>query len=414
MAQPLLYPAALPAVAKWEGEAMERRAGSTLPGKTLVRGRWHDRLMDVQAEWVYSVAQMAVWRRWFDQDLVQGLRWFGMKTPGQGGPQVRVVRFRRETLRIEPLGSGWHRVTALMKVRGLSMVPELADITSRFWRLAIAGVGTGATVASLSAFGMGDGEGVELLDTATVGASSFYAVGYEPANLVDDSITTVWASAGAPPQYVTASWAAPVAVKMVRLRAPLILDVQAPTNFTVQYAQGSDWKTLFSGSMDWLHSGITGQVAAFWYGVQPAKSSWRIWSDDGTRPETVNGFALAEVQMRASVGGANLIDPPQFLTGNYNGASSTTYVTNLLDGDNATSWTTGTSAAGFPPGWVRYDFPGPVDIAEVLLRAPTDQPSKAPRSFRLQYLDEAGLWADAIVRSAEPAWSAGEARLYTA
>lgn len=113
----IIYPASLPAPARWDMTPRERRAKSVMPGLPAARRRTSSRLLDVQAEWVYRPEHMAVWRPWFDDDLMLGLKWFRASLPGYGGWIVREARYRPNTLRLQHIANGIYRVAIQLEVR---------------------------------------------------------------------------------------------------------------------------------------------------------------------------------------------------------------------------------------------------------------------------------------------------------
>jgi hypothetical protein len=126
----IAYPSALPGPsAGWAAVLRERAARSALPGNPQARRRWRDQIADVtSATWHYSAAEMATWREWFHETLVDGQLWFAKEAPGPGGFIDRVMRFRPPSVRVQPLGNGACRVTAQLEVRGRSAPPRTTDI----------------------------------------------------------------------------------------------------------------------------------------------------------------------------------------------------------------------------------------------------------------------------------------------
>jgi hypothetical protein len=127
----IVYPAGLPRMQLWPTVARERRAVSGGEGiKAAPRARSRDRIADIDAQWFYKPAHMAVWSPWYEDTLLNGTRWFAINAPGPGGWQQRVCRFRTATVRREALPGGHWRVTAQLEQRGRSQVPQAA--LSRF------------------------------------------------------------------------------------------------------------------------------------------------------------------------------------------------------------------------------------------------------------------------------------------
>jgi hypothetical protein len=128
-----VYPDTLPGFSQWAVSPRERATRSALAGDPQARRRWRDKVSDAPtAVWHYSAAEMAIWRPWFHEDLVDGQLWFQAEAPGEGGFVDRVMRFRPATVRVQPLGNGGCRVTAQMELRGRSAAP-MAGLVENFF-----------------------------------------------------------------------------------------------------------------------------------------------------------------------------------------------------------------------------------------------------------------------------------------
>jgi hypothetical protein len=125
----IVYPAGLPPPSQWVATPRERRVRSALPGNTAVRGRSRDAITDItQAQWHYSPSEMTAWRSWYEDTLLNGMRWFAVTAPGPGGWVARVCRFRTPTVRREFLGRGIWRVSAQLEQRGRAVPPRAGMI----------------------------------------------------------------------------------------------------------------------------------------------------------------------------------------------------------------------------------------------------------------------------------------------
>jgi hypothetical protein len=114
---PVRYPATLPCPQTWSEQPRERRATSGLrqPGSSF-RARSRDYQAQADASWTYTARQMLDWRNFFDNDLAQGLKWFVLRTPGQGGRDVaRQVRYA--SVFEDYLGLGLWRVSAALDLQ---------------------------------------------------------------------------------------------------------------------------------------------------------------------------------------------------------------------------------------------------------------------------------------------------------
>lgn len=124
----IVYPSTLPAPqAGWAAVLRERAVRSAIAGDPKARRRWRDAIADVSpATWTYTPDEMAVWRPWWHETLIDGQLWFQAAAPGAGGVIARVMRFRPASVQVEALGRGIARVTAQLEVRGRSLAPQMA------------------------------------------------------------------------------------------------------------------------------------------------------------------------------------------------------------------------------------------------------------------------------------------------
>jgi hypothetical protein len=130
------YPSTLPPPSGggWVVALRDPVARSSLPGNPQARRRWGDAVADVtSATWHYSAAEMAVWRAWWHETLLDGQLWFAKEAPGAGGWVDRVMRFRPASVRVQPLGNGACRVSAQLEQRGRSAEPFLREVSDTTW-----------------------------------------------------------------------------------------------------------------------------------------------------------------------------------------------------------------------------------------------------------------------------------------
>ena len=126
------YPASLPPPSALPIAARERRAVPSGAGNEAPRARARDAIVDAQAvRWVYSPEEMATWRAWFQDTLLEGQLWFAATLPGRGGWATRVARYIGEELQLAHLGAGIWEVTCRLELRGLSQPPQIPDLLQR-------------------------------------------------------------------------------------------------------------------------------------------------------------------------------------------------------------------------------------------------------------------------------------------
>lgn len=122
----IVYPAELPGPQSGSFEPRLRRAVSPLEGQLQQRARQRDAAgMTSHYTYTYTPAHMAVWLDWYQQVLLSGKRWFAASLPGNGGLQIRVVKYVRVQQRL--LGNGVYQIDAEFEQRGQSKLAEYDD-----------------------------------------------------------------------------------------------------------------------------------------------------------------------------------------------------------------------------------------------------------------------------------------------
>lgn len=111
------------------------------------------------------------------------------------------------------------------------------------------------------------------------------------------------------------------------------------------------------------------------------------------RPGTGNGVAIAEVQMRGTPGGTNLASG-----GTAGGTNNVGHPpANAFDGNGATEWRDGNTAASGGATRLSYDFGTAVDIVEVLVTtpgaaSPYNGATYGPAACWVQWSDDGVIW----------------------
>lgn len=123
---------------------------------------------------------------------------------------------------------------------------------------------------------------------------------------------------------------------------------------------------------------------------------WRIYCHDNAFGNT---WSLAELELRGSVGGADLTGSgTPASSGNWN--AGTNPLSNLFDNNTATWWACNTEV-----GWVSYDFGSAVDVVQVSMTARNDVSyNQAPITFTLEWSDDNVSWTQAWAGTAS--WTA--------
>jgi hypothetical protein len=134
-----------------------------------------------------------------------------------------------------------------------------------------------------------------------------------------------------------------------------------------------------------------------------ASTRWRlnVTANNGD----ANVLELAELQLRASVGGADQCSGgTASASTNYPGYQPA----NAFDDNATTAWIT---SWGTTTGWIEYEFAGAVDVAEYAFMPRSSETDRAPTAWTLEYWDGAD-WVTADTRSGETSWSGGVLNVY--
>lgn len=118
-------------------------------------------------------------------------------------------------------------------------------------------------------------------------------------------------------------------------------------------------------------------------------------------------LAIAEVEMRATAG-----DSDQCIGGNASASSSdpAALASSAFDNDATTRWST---ASGTRTGWLRYQFPTPVDVAQYTIQAHPTTPARSPSAWALEYSDDGTSWTEVESRVGINTWTGGEVKSFT-
>lgn len=133
---------------------------------------------------------------------------------------------------------------------------------------------------------------------------------------------------------------------------------------------------------------------------------WRILC---AAAQSGTNIAMAEVEWRATAGGADLTAPAGAATASSRWINSATYdAIQAFDNDAATWWET---AAGFAVGsWIAYDFGSDVEPVELSIQAQATNPSKGVKDGTVQYSADGVTWVD-LMYFAGLTWTNGSINL---
>ena len=110
------YPSTLPGPQPGAYKLPNRRAASSLPGPLQQRSRQYDISGGIRTHtFIYTALQMAAWREWYRDTLLQGRRWFKLSLPGYGGMTLRTVRYLEHSQSL--IGVGVYAIEARLELR---------------------------------------------------------------------------------------------------------------------------------------------------------------------------------------------------------------------------------------------------------------------------------------------------------
>jgi hypothetical protein len=118
------YPTSLPGPVRNPRRAAERRGLSTGPGPLQARARSRDWLADHELEFVYTPAEMAIFKDWWQDTLQYGGAWFAAHAWPSADPAVGGVYQFKGGVRTVHRGLGIQRVMAAAQERGRGVDPQ--------------------------------------------------------------------------------------------------------------------------------------------------------------------------------------------------------------------------------------------------------------------------------------------------
>lgn len=136
-----------------------------------------------------------------------------------------------------------------------------------------------------------------------------------------------------------------------------------------------------------------------------AHTYWRL--NVSANAGDVNFLAIAEIEMRATVGGA---DECTGGTPSASASDGSAPASNAFDNNATTRWST---PSGTLTGWIRYQFASPVDVAQYTIQAHPTTPLRSPMDWALEYSDDGTTWVPVETRQGISSWTNGEIKSYT-
>lgn len=271
----------------------------------------------------------------------------------------------------------------------------------RYWRIEITannGDSTGHAIAECRFYDQTDT--LVSMSGATYSSSSNYGANYTPDKAFDGSVTGfVWLSNGVSgTQWIEVDFGSgnEKDIRWMELISERNLPNRGPRSFSLRYSDdGSTWTTLWDNSGDlvsgWRNS--TGDTPFYRFGLAPAKTIWRIRTDETFLTSRTN-VALAELEMALTASGSDVTAAGQ------PSYSTTTFSTNntaaLFDGNTGNFWASNSNPTALAPEYLYVMFSSPQDIQEIRMRSRNDSfHDQAPCIGAVHYWNGSG-WTEAL------------------
>lgn len=277
-------------------------------------------------------------------------------------------------------------------------------VTSTKWRINISGKMSGGAWTTLKEIEMRATAGGADQCTGGVASASANNGGANPAsNAFDNSAATSWTTGTtALPQWIEYDFPGAVAVEEIYFLPASASDT--PTDFTVEYWDGSAWQ------VHWTEIGIAWPSTSFrlfssYAGSFALARKWRMRITD-TVGGVGNWIGLRELQIRATGGGADQTNPaPTDGAGPF--ASANLVDANLVFDDTAASYGAGSAVR---PVYIGFYFATPVACAQISVTGPPTA-GDAPKDFTFDYWNGTA-WVTALTQ-AGLSWTGGEIKLFS-
>lgn len=142
---------------------------------------------------------------------------------------------------------------------------------------------------------------------------------------------------------------------------------------------------------------------------EPSAISARYWRIFCEACSNGSYYSTVDVEMRASVGGADQTTIGQAISGSeFSGSYLDDYAFN---GNTSNYWLCAVSAGA--DAWVGQDFTTDTVVAEVTIKSRTHASNfdQTPSQFKIQYSSDAVTWTDALAVTGQ-SWASNETKTY--
>jgi hypothetical protein len=272
----------------------------------------------------------------------------------------------------------------------------------RYWRLYCDNAQTRIGIGELQLRSEIDGDNLAV-SSALVDGSSEYSATYSPSKAVDSNISTHWTTpTSSDPQWISYDFLIERDIVEVAIQAGANDSSLTIQDFDLQYSSDNvTWETSFSamGATGW-----SAQELRTFVTPPPEHRYWRLIC---TSSQSLAG--AAELEFRASIGGADETGSGTAIASGYNNSGS--QPVEAFNNVNSDGWI-GTGGNG---NWIGYDFGdgNDVEIVEVQIKTgPSYQ--YAMTGFDLEWSDDGTNWARTfgVLHCYAPVYLAGNSIKY--
>jgi hypothetical protein len=292
------------------------------------------------------------------------------------------------------------------------VTPQPDFITARYWRLNAVTFNVFPSVAEFQVgmLGQAPHTPVAFLSSSNNGELGGGTGGAAAGRVADGDPTTAWyPSSGSAGQWVGLDFGAPVDVSVFRMTGRS--GSQWMTEADLEYSSdGSSW------SFAWTGENMAAQDSGSWWlhnvrpnpGATPdGKVLWRFYVTEAADAGSTMQYATLE--LRDSIGGANLATDTAMFNGQWNDSSHRAQL--AVDG-NAGTYYSCNGVAGISGPFAHYEFDYDTDIVQIAIKARSDDASKAPKAFSLWHSGDGVNWTQVGSWSGQTGWSNGETRTF--
>jgi hypothetical protein len=257
------------------------------------------------------------------------------------------------------------------------------------WRLNISAKKAGANWTSIAELEMrGSVGGFNLCAGGTASASA--SNGANPASSAfDGNSATSWQSGTATsPQWIEYDFASAVTIEQVALK-PTAITGDTPTQFTVEYWDGSAWQIYWHVGDVPMNVQNSNQLIFTRpnSGAAGTSTEWRL---NITASRTGTGFpSISELELRATSGGSDLTisDSSDGSSTFSNHSTAGNDATKAFDNSTSSRWQGTAAPSGGSPQIIGFRFTAPRAITEISVTNYTTL-GDSPKTFDIQYWNE--------------------------